>query len=109
MHPFEKYRFYVDEKNQVIAISTYAGRYVKGVAKCDPRDKFDLEKGKKLAAARCAEKIAEKRVKQANSKYMEAILEADKKFAYAHEMQDYVIRSNNELLEARELIKELLD
>lgn len=107
-YPLEKYRFYIDEKNQVIAISTYAGRYVKGVAKCDPRDKFDLEKGKKLAAARCAVKIAEKRVKQANSKYMEATLEAEKKFAYAHEMLDYVIRSNNELLEAKDNLKKLV-
>ena len=56
----------------VIAISSYAGRPVRGVAKCDPGDEFDVEFGMKLAAARCNLKIAQKRYRRASSKYQEA-------------------------------------
>lgn len=64
----DKYRYIVNG-NTVIAISTYAGKTVKGVAKCDPEDTFDLEKGKKLAAARCNEKVCRKRLRRANGLY----------------------------------------
>ena len=52
--------------NEVIAVSTFAKRTVKGTAKCDPRDKFDHKKGEALAIARCDVKVAEKRMKSAN-------------------------------------------
>lgn len=58
-----KYRIYTNGKNIVVAVSSYGGEKVRGVAKCAPEDGFDLEKGKKLAIARCALKIAKKRVK----------------------------------------------
>ena len=41
-----KYKVFTNSKNEIIAVSTYAGKTVKGVAKCDPRDSFD--KSKKL-------------------------------------------------------------
>ncbi len=63
-YPIEKYKI-IETKNSVIAISTYAGKTVKGIAKCDPRDGFDSEKGKQLAIARCAAKIAYKRQERA--------------------------------------------
>ena len=108
-YPIEKYAFYVSEnQKQVIAVSTYAGRKIKGVAKCDPRDEFSLEKGKGLAAVRCALKIAEKRAKRAARKYKEAIAESDARFKYAQKMQDYLINSNNELLEIKEKLKTML-
>ena len=108
-YPLEKYNFYISEnQKQVIAVSTYAGRTVRGVAKCDPRDEFSVEKGKQLAAARCALKIAEKRSKRAAKKYKEATVEAEERFKYAHKMQDYVISSNHELLEIRDKVNQLL-
>ena len=68
-----KYKIFKNEENGlVIAVSTYAGKNVKGVAKCDPRDTFDFEKGKELAIARCNAKIAEKRKKRAYHKKLEA-------------------------------------
>jgi hypothetical protein len=68
-----RYKFYVDEANRkVIAVSSYAGKNVKGVAKCSPDDEFDIEKGKQLAAARCDMKIAEKRYKRASERLTEA-------------------------------------
>lgn len=64
-YPFEKYHYYVG-KNKVVALSTYEGRTVRGIAKCDPKDKFDVEAGMKLAAARCNRKIAQKRFHRAS-------------------------------------------
>lgn len=67
----DKYRFYTS-KNKVIAVSSYAGKPVRGVAKCDPEDVFSLEDGKKLAAARCNEKISHKRLNRARNRMNEA-------------------------------------
>ena len=68
--PLDKYKFYVT-KNKVIAVSTYAGKTVRGVAICADSDNFDLEKGKRLAAARCNAKVAEKRLHNAEAYYKE--------------------------------------
>ncbi len=71
--PLEKYKFYTSPNaRMVFAFSTYAGKPVLGVAKCAPEDEFDIEKGKKLAAARCNLKVAEKRMKRAARKHEEA-------------------------------------
>lgn len=59
-----EYKYIVNGRT-VIALSHYAGRTVRGVAKCSPEDEFDVEFGKKLAAARCDLKIAEKRCSRA--------------------------------------------
>lgn len=67
----KRYKFFQHD-NEVIAVSSFAGRTVKGVARCHPNDEFDTEKGKKLAAARCNQKIAMKRMKRANEKFFEA-------------------------------------
>lgn len=49
--------------NKVIAVSSFGGRAVRGIAKCDPRDQFDFETGKEIAEARCNYKIAKKRLR----------------------------------------------
>lgn len=74
-YPIDKYKYYTYEKNGsnvIVAISTYAGKTVKGYAKCDPSDTYNFEKGKELAAARCAEKISLKREARAARKLAEA-------------------------------------
>ena len=71
-YPMNKYRFY-STANKVVAVSTYEGRTVRGVAKADPRDEFDIEKGKMLAAARCNAKVAQKRAKRASREYQNAL------------------------------------
>ena len=63
---FDRYNYVViPEKKKVVAYSSYAGQSVRGVAKCAPNDKFDVEFGKELAAARCNVKVARKRLKRA--------------------------------------------
>lgn len=73
MRKFE-YKYKIDEeKRTVVAMSTFAGKTVTGVARCAPSDKFDIETGRKIAAARCSVKIAEKRVKRAELCYEIAV------------------------------------
>ena len=67
-----KYRIYNDGKNKTVAVSTYAGKTVRGVAKCDPRDTFVFAKGEDLAIARCTEKIAAKRVARSKKEFEKA-------------------------------------
>lgn len=69
---FTNYRYYL-AGNKIIAVSTYAGKTVRGTAICAPGDKFNLEFGKRLAAARCNEKVAAKRYARANKKYNELL------------------------------------
>ena len=96
----DKYRFYTS-KNKVVAVSTYAGRPVRGVAKCDPLDVFSLEDGKKLAVARCNEKVAHKRLNRAKNKMAEA--EKDLLAAKAHyeKMQKYFTDSQESCSKAQ--------
>lgn len=82
------YKFYF-AGNKVIAVSSFAGVTVRGVAKCSPNDEFDLEYGKALAAARCGEKIAAKRLKRAQSKYDEAHAQVEAAMAHLDKMLRY--------------------
>lgn len=66
------YRIY-EHGNEVIAVSTFAKRPVRGIAKCSPHDTFDAELGKKLAIARCNRKVAAKRLDRAGNKYEAAL------------------------------------
>lgn len=67
-----RYRKYSDGKGKIVIVSTYAGKTVRGVAKCSPNDNFDEATGIKLATLRCDAKVADKRVKRARAKYNEA-------------------------------------
>ena len=87
-YPLEKYRFYTNG-NRVIAVSTYAGKTVRGVAICHPDDNFDIEIGKRIAAARCNEKVAERRLARASNKAIEAGLEVVKAQQHQKDMQAY--------------------
>ena len=111
-YSLDKYKFYQykdkNAKDTVAAASTYAGRTVKGYAKCDPRDQFSIEKGKELAAARCNAKIAAKRVKRASAKYLEAQQQlADAKHFMAR-MTEYYTDAVDQLDEANEAVIDLM-
>ena len=105
-YSLDKYKFFIAKKTdgtpyQVVAVSTYAGRKVRGVAKCDPRDEFSIENGKKLAAARCNLKIAEKRAKRAEKKHAEAIALATAQLRHRDRMESYHADSLVELKHAQ--------
>ena len=88
MYPIEKYKFYTNG-SRIIAVSTYAGKIVRGIANCHDGDEFSLEKGKQLAALRCAEKIARKRLNRAERKVDEAYCAYMNAEAYLDKMCDY--------------------
>ena len=66
-----KYK-YIVTGNKVIAISSFAKKPVRGIARCMDSDTFNEENGKKLATLRCNEKVAAKRYKRASSYYEQA-------------------------------------
>lgn len=106
-YPMEKYRFY-STTNKVVAVSTYEGRTVRGVAKCDPKDAFDMEKGRALAAARCNQKIATKRRNRADhelQKAREAFAKAQK---HMDKMNDYYEDSRVAVKNANARVDKLL-
>ena len=102
-----KYTFYTDDIGKVIAVSTYEGKVVRGVAKCDPKDKFDIEAGKKLARARCAAKIAKKRAARAKREYAKALAAYKAVSARLDKMNDYSIDSKKAAIEAAEYLTKL--
>lgn len=107
-YPLNKYKFY-SGNGKVIAVSTYGGRVVKGVAKCDPNDEFDMEKGKQLAAARCNAKVAKKRVKRAHVELKNAIDDFSKASARVGEMDQYLLDAIKAEVIAKEEIKTILN
>lgn len=104
----DNYRFYISNKNEIIAVSTFAGKSVRGVAKCNPDDEFSLADGKALAMARCNEKIAERRLRRAKEK----IAESRSAYEYAkrtHEkMKNYLLDSDKEYAEAKKNVESIL-
>ena len=107
-YPMSKYKFFTG-KNKVIAVSTYEGKPVRGIAKCSPEDAFDMNKGKELAAARCNERVAEKRMRRAVKEYEKA----KKIFAEAenrvNKMNDYYRDSRMALHNAHHRVFEVLE
>lgn len=115
MYPIEKYQFKTyEQKNEdgsvstvVLAITRYAGKFVKGVAKCMSTDPFDLEVGKKLAAARCDFKVCHKRLGRARDKKHEINLEIEKlstKYTAAHK---YYTDALNAAMESVNTLKDI--
>lgn len=104
-----KYSFYTDGKTKVIAVSTYAGKVIRGVAKCDVNDTFSLEKGKKLAAARCNEKIAKKRLVRAQHANIDVLLEYGRLMKKFEKAVSYKEDSQVALTEAENLVASILE
>lgn len=104
----KRYKYIETGSNAVIAISTYAGKPVKGVAKCDPNDNFSYDYGRKLAKARCDAKISKKRYKNANSKVRaahEALIAARE---YYNKMVEYEMDSFKAMDAANENLANIL-
>lgn len=101
-------KFYHSD-NKVIAVSTYAGKTVRGVAKCNPADTFSLEHGQALAAARCNEKISEKRMKRAARKAAEAQEAFIVAKRYYERMNKYLEDSVDNLHTARAYVDDVLN
>lgn len=108
MYPIEKYRYYTNGR-RVIAVSTYAGKTVRGVATCDPSDEFSMERGKALAAARCALKIAGKRYDRATRKTKEANEACHVAERHLEKMCEYLTDSERMLIQAEDNLEDILN
>ena len=86
--PLDKYKYYTNG-NKVYAVSTYAGKTVRGSATCHETDEFNEEVGKKLAALRCDLKVRRKRKQAADKKYAEAIAAYEAAAANLDKMSRY--------------------
>lgn len=96
-------------KDITVAYSSFAGKPVRGIAKCNPEDTPDAAKGVMLAKARCGLKIAKKRRKYAEGKYAEAKAAMIKAIGYFNEMESYVKDSIEAQLDAEDYLKEVLE
>ena len=105
--PIERYKIYTTPDNKTIAISTYAGKTVRGVAKTDPRDEFNAEYGRKLAAARCAVKIAKKRRARAEKMLKKAQHKMNEVCQYVERMKAYDADAKQDYSEAVYSLKEI--
>lgn len=112
-YSLDKYRFFTrtkkDGAKQVIAISTYGGKTVRGIANCDPRDDYSFENGKRLAAARCNLKIAEKRAARACRKVKEATEAYEVQKRFLDRMKEYKYDAEHEVDVARIELNKLLE
>ena len=105
--PMGRYIFSVKD-NEVIAASSYGGRPVRGIAKCNPEDKFDLETGKEIAALRCGLKVAKKRASHAEKRLRAAILALNEAEKFYKKMLKYFDDAEEAEFKAREELNEKL-
>lgn len=102
-----KYKIY-NSDNTVVAVSSFAKKPIRGVAKCDPTDVFSLETGTDLAVARCNSKIAAKRVKAAAAKLTNAREELARAQAHFDEMSAYYTDAITKLTTAQTEVQGIL-
>ena len=98
---------YSFSENRVYCMTFYAGKTVKGVAKRDPEDEFDLEAGKKLARARCNYKLRKKQLKNKIKRC--EIAEAELMIAQTHARNAviYKVEAEENLKAAKRNLKRL--
>lgn len=95
-----RYQYYKDSKNRTICVSHYAGKVVRGVAKCAPEDTFDEQIGRDLARARCDAAVAQLRLKRAEDKLYEKRSAIDKLIAQERKCREYVMDAMGKYLDA---------
>lgn len=103
----EKYHFYYHEENRTIVCTTlYKGQMVRGIAKCNPDDEFNLEGGKKLAYLRCKAKFARKKLRRATKARDDAFIVANRANHYLEKAREFVADSEMLLDNALNELKE---
>lgn len=114
-YPLDKYRYYkhelADGSIEIFAVSSYAGKTVKGKARCHAKDieNFDEEKGKQLAALRCDLKIAEKRMARAAKCYKYAVENQDRAAKLVADMDEYAVNSVLRKVKSEKVLKDFIE
>ena len=112
-YPVEKYKIVIHQHpdyhtTEIIAMSTYAGQVVKGKAICHVNDEYNEEDGRKLAIARCAEKISRKRKARATRLLKKANDQLTLAQKYVNDMTRYHTDACAEVVEAQSDLKDIL-
>lgn len=112
--PINKYKFVTHNHPihggvEYIAISSYAGKAVRGKAICHEDDTYSEERGKQLAAARCGAKIADKRAKRAEKCFAYAQQELEKAQKMYNKMKCYRDDAHNAAQDAHNAVAFLLN
>lgn len=103
-----RYSTYINgNKKEVIVVSSYAKKLVRGIAKCAPGDEFDIQKGYELAKLRCDLKIAEKRTKRAKKVFSNSLIQLNQAKNKYENMRKYWLDASNEKDFLEKKLKEL--
>lgn len=102
-----RYRIFKDGKGKIVVASSYAGKIVRGIAKCNANDTYKEDTGIALATARCDVKIANKRVKRAMAKYDAATKAVNDANAAWEKAIKYLTNAEQEALNARKALSVL--
>ena len=103
-----KYKCFTNNKDVVVVVCRYAGRPIRGVAKCSPNDTFDLEKGTEIAKTRANLKVAKMRKKRALEKRREAESIAVKAWDDSREAHAYWMDARNQYKQLEKHLEEIL-
>ena len=100
---------YYKHNNEIVAVTSYQGKTIRAVAKCNPDDEYSYDFGKDLATARANLKVATKRNKRACDKMNEAAAALRKAQDHYKDMCDYFDSSITEMEDAKLAISSLLE
>ena len=97
----DRCKFYYNKDEQtIICMTLYKGQPVRGIAKCDPDDEFNLELGKKLAYLRCRKKFLRKKLKRAMKAEHDAIIAEARAKYNLDSAREFVSDSETQLAKA---------
>jgi hypothetical protein len=104
----DNYNFYYSQATRsVICTTYYKGKIVKGVAKCDPNDTFDLETGRQLAYLRCRKKFFKRKFERAADTYARAVVEANRAEDRRQRAVEFINDATRELNEVKQALATL--
>lgn len=106
----KRYRIFRDEESgKIVAVASFAGKAVRGIAKPNPTDVDNPEIGEKLAILRCAKKINTKRLANAEKKLAKAKAELEIAQAHYDQMVRYCKDADEETVEIDNEMEKLMN
>ena len=100
---------YYYHDTDVIATTTYCGKPVRAVAKCNPEDEYDRQFGEALALARLNLKVAKKRRARSYEKMYAAADAHREALDFYYEMRNYNDAAIQKVKDAEAAIKFLME
>ena len=96
-----KVKYYdIPEQRKCVAVTIFAGKTVRGVAKAAPEDEYNPEIGRSIAFAKLKEKVAAKKEKLMRERYEQLNQESIALSIRKDRMKDRVIDAGHEYEEA---------